>query len=122
MGPPPLSQVNMSPSAGWCLICQHSNNVWDQECPLQVNMSGDCHDGGAGVVLPVTSCLEHDTDTSVISAVQYAHSFSLLILVIVCHYVAFLTKSWCWMIYNIPELCFDNFSRCCVMIIVGIIT
>ena len=85
-------------------------------------MSGDCHDGGAGVVLPVTSCLEHDSDTSVISAVQYEHSFSLLILVIVCHYVAFLTKSWCWMIYNIPELCFDNFSRCCVMIIVGIIT
>ena len=38
----------MSPSAGWRLICQHSNNAWDHECPLQVNMSGDCHDGGAG--------------------------------------------------------------------------
>ena len=87
---------------------------------LQVNMSGDCHDGGAGVLLPVTSCLKHDSDTSVSSAVQYAHS----LLVIVCHYVAFLTKSWswCWMIYNILELCFDNFSGCCVMIIVGIIT
>ena len=81
-------------------------------------MSGDCHDGGAGVLLPVTACLKHDSDTSVSSAVQYAHSLH----VILGYYVAFLTKSWCWMIYNIPELCFDNFSGCCVMIIVGIIT
>ena len=70
---------------------------------------------GTGVLLPDTIVTPL---SSVSSAVQYAHSLH----VILGYYVAFLTKSWCWMIYNIPELCFDNFSGCCVMIIVGIIT
>ena len=60
---------------------------------------------GTGVLLPDTIVTPL---SSVSSAVQYAHS----LLVIVCHYVTFLTKSWCWMIYNILELCFDNFSGC----------